>query len=185
MGADIHGFVEYSWEKLGKDKLWCPVPSPTPNYDGEHDRGWKLPRSYYLFGKLAGVRAEAGVYPKYQPRGLPKDIGADAFSYFTTRIARFGESPVNNGEEYTITQAQAQVWERRGRRLLSPDRIMSMDFHTHSWLMCHELKNVFEEELAATDEENQLPSAYLEVVTSMEKLVADGCIARFVFGFDN
>lgn len=183
MGADIHGFVEYSWEKLGADKLWCPVPSPTPNYDGSHDRGWELPRSYYVFGKLAGVRGHE--LPKYQPRGFPKDVGADAFSYFTTRIVGYGEEGINDGEEYAITQNEAESWVQRGRQRIGNNRIMSPDFHTHSWLMCHEMKNVFEKELETDDPELQLPDAYLGVIKCMEKLVKEGCIARFVFGFDN
>ena len=183
MGADIHGFVEYSWEKLGKDKLWCPVPSPTPNYAGDHDRGWDLNRSYYLFGKLAGVRGSEP--PKYAPRGFPKDAGADALSYFTTRVVGYGEEGINDGVEYAISQKEADAWVQRGRKRIGHNRIMSPDFHTHSWLMCHELKNVFEEELNATTDEDRLPDEYLQVVTAMEKLVSEGCIARFVFAFDN
>lgn len=79
MGADIHAYVECKDVNTGK---WKAILVENPfelYYSNKDDKGYHPyiqpydGRNYYLFGILAGVRAN--VYPQIDdPRGLPCDM---------------------------------------------------------------------------------------------------------------
>jgi hypothetical protein len=177
MGCDIHAVIDYEDE----------CGSICPFVDGQF---W-IPRDYGLFAALAGVRAEPGEQPLYEPRGLPPRF-SDAAQRLLFHVVVDEDDQIPNWlkDADSVSRAEAEKWVRQGdsfyhdsaakpRGLVSdPGR------HTPSWL------NVLEVEAALTHLGLKLEdrsAAFRAVVAAMHALSREYGLekVRLVFCFDS
>ena len=166
MGADIHGYIEYS-------------------KDGSKWDSWAsrihLSRRYGIFGILAGVRS--GVTPMFPLRGIPRDLSWDVIhDYYEPPVKLADLSGHERAEVETYKQAllagaksaQRDIHEVRDLVFLA-----NQDWHSPGWLWCEEYNQLLEK----LDEK---PPCYVAVAHAMRGLEAGGAYSvRFVFWFDN
>lgn len=197
MGCDIHGLVEYR-RRTGD----------------EYQRRWRtlirdgyLPRDYYLFGKLAGVRGDGP--PVAAPRGFPDDADWDSRERFMYRIA-YGRPPEHdevspeNAKRYhgygspywgeyrpmgvhTTTFAHdsltgesktSENYQFKNAEFDgAPLMVQQPDWHTPSW--------VTTAELVAALGDSRHDVTYHAWLAAMQRAEVEGYEARFVFWFDN
>ena len=158
MGCDIHCYIEYQ----------------QPNSDWWRDFGGRINpgRSYFAFGKLAGVRNydENNFIP---PRGLPKDLAYE--SQHDARLFVYGD-----GEDDGCTSREkADRWVANGTsRYLDDDKkfVSHPDWHSHSWLTADEY------EQAIKDVEGH---EYHAILAAMRSFESRGLKSRLVFWFDS
>ncbi|GFN32449.1 hypothetical protein [Paenibacillus xylaniclasticus] len=163
MGCDIHLFIEYR----GKDsEYWW-------NFGGK----FNLSRDYYMFARLAGVRAYGEeIKPIADRRGLPQNIGwktKDENRYFI----------INDDEERDdsrqVKRTDAERWVRDGLSQYEEEHwVTDPDWHSHSWLTSNE----FEKCVNSFDDVN---AEYKAILASLRCFEQEGYETRVVFWFDN
>ena len=154
MGCDIHGYIEIktggSWREYAK---------------------LSLPRDYYVFSNMAGVRGN--VPPKIKPKGLPQDCVCEDFWMF-----------VSDEEEdncYYVTRESAQKLVDSKRSSYKDENkswVSNPDWHTPSWLSYKEYKSII---IELKNEYSDLSE--WEAVLAILKQFKDR--GRFTFWFDN
>jgi hypothetical protein len=173
MGCDIHMFVEYaSFETPeGADRYWSTFGSE-----------FHMPRSYALFGLLAGVRGSACLF---SPRGMPDDAG-----YMAAGADRLYISNSYGGER-TTTPERAEQWVRSGASKYIKGAggdnvwVTDPDNHSHSWLWLSDLE-VALEALETIRDGYAAPLEYWALLAAMHTLRDGGRnVVRTVFWFDN
>lgn len=181
MGSDIHLYVEYDDAENGKP--FAEIDSVHLFNEGE----LLIPRDYYLFSVLAGVRSYDEFTPKFPPRGLPKVSSVDIINIFHFHII---DDPSERLQEYDVTRDQALQWVARGCSYIKDSWTKKDGFvsdpeaHSTSWLTLGEIFASFEH---SPYELSDMPKEFLVVIDllkSLEKYFGVGK-ARIVFWFDN
>lgn len=171
MGCDIHAYIDYD------------TPGENPTGLVSHLCEINLWRNYYLFGLLAGVRSGGAMF---EPRGLPERL-----SWSVRDEAVLYVSDENPNADGYCSRDQAEKWDSAhkvgrtkgvgGYTDEKEDRIYHPDWHTHSWLTTQELRQVVDR----CKELGGVQPSLTAAIAAMEALEEQGCVARFIFWFDN
>lgn len=166
MGCDIHMYVEHK-DKDGSS--WW-------SFGGRINPG----RIYGMFAKLAGVRNSFGITPLFQPRGIPDDMGSEAFSDYTLYVTNKDEP-----DDDEVSKDKAAEWVKDGYSKYYRDGkfVSSPDWHSESWCNADELEQAINE--VWKDKKNGNETDYTVVLDMLRSFERQGQQARAVFWFDN
>ena len=125
MGCDIHCYIEY--REPGRES-WS-------GFGGRINPG----RNYWIFGALAGVRADH--IPHLEPRGFPLDCGYSTWDDNTIYVSDDQVEPWENDSGSTFySRAHAEEYVGKGycqyvaRGSSHRSFVTRSDHHSHSWL---------------------------------------------------
>lgn len=168
MGCDIHCYIEYKNKDSDKD-FW-------QYFGGRINPG----RNYLLFSKLAGVRGGEDAAPKYPPRGMPNTPARESFSGNVMYISEEeGEGHIDKktAERWVASECSRYQYNSLG----NPVWVTNPDWHSHSWLLTHELEEV----LGSVVPLEIVGVEYAAILAAMKAIESRGFTARLVFWFDN
>jgi len=169
MGADIHGYIEFS--------------------NGNHWSCWasriSLVRRYAFFGIIAGVRS--GRQPIVPLRGIPEDLSWDVIEDYYGSPLRMDELSGHQKAEVESYQAAKHAYipgvSDRPRDIRFHDErvyLANPDWHSPGWLWREEYRAA----LKLLDEPPD--PCYVAVAHAMEGLAINNQFSvRFCFWFDN
>jgi len=159
MGCDIHTVFQ---AKI--DDAWVDIHVPC----------WDEPRSYALFGWLAGVRGDET--PIAEPRGLPADFICDGHGYHPDQgmVSLYS----SHHRIYSWGREESHGPKASMHPHLEPlDRLKYMGDHSFSWLTLSEIN-------AKAMTQPECCGWFVAMTRSVAKAY-DGIEVRMVMGFDS
>lgn len=178
MGADIHGYIEYTRKEQQTFKTYWD------SFGGEIN----LYRNYPMFGYLTNGVVRYGLlnFETISPRGLPEiEMSYEVEEACLYRIVENPEGPneINNQRIDEYVNKNCRLRYHDINKPHTPTHIEKEYLHSHSYLYYEELKKIVEK--ISENEDVRVDIEYHAILAVMKVLLDGGFFTRFVFWFDS